>query len=274
MKRWLAAGLLALWMTAPAQAAPAWAGEPEPSAPMGMWGKWCSGKLCLEARTGDGAAATAQTEPTGSATHGHVGHGHAAAPLSDEEVQYSIFMHDTAGIFLVVISLCAFLGGFESRWLAWLQGLWPAVWIIMGLFLFVRGDPDAWPMGGPGLWESVTTLPTAHQVIQHKVLTLVAVFIGLFEWLKGRRVLAHPVWAYVIPTLWAGAALALLLHRHLEHPQMDLANMQHLSWGIQGLLLAVLRLLEDTRVVRWPHRAGLWTIVLMALGVQIALYTE
>jgi putative copper resistance protein D len=264
MKRLLAVSFLAFWL-----AAPAWAGEPGPFVQTGMWGKWCSGKLCLEVWTGEGAAATAQAEPAGSAAHGH-----AAAQGPDEEVQYSIFMHDTAGMFLIVISLCAFLGGFESPWLAWLRGLWPAVWIAMGLFLFVRSDPDAWPMGAAGLWESVTSLPTAHQVIQHKVLTLVAVFIGALEWLKGHRAFAHPAWAYVMPTLWAVAALALLLHRHLEHPQMDLANMQHLSWGIQGLLLAIIRLLEDTKVVQWSHKAGLWTVVLGTLGLQIALYTE
>lgn len=229
--------------------------------------------LCV---SGQGVPATAWAGEE-AVSQMHLSHSeavaHVAPPEPDEDKRYSIFMHDAAGVFLVTIGLLAFLGGFEHRGLAWVGYAWPFLWITLGLFLFVRSDPEAWPIGPAGFWDSFT-IPTAHEVIQHKILSLVTVMVGVFELLMRRRTLSHSAWVYVMPTLWMGAALALMLHRHLDHPQMDLANMQHVSWGIQSLLLATIRLLEDTKVLRWDHSSGLWTLVLAVLGLQIAIYTE
>lgn len=192
---------------------------------------------------------------------------------SEDGKRYSIFMHGAAGVFLVAIGLLAFVGGFKHPGLAWVRNLWPFLWVALGLFLFIRSDPEAWPVGPAGFWESFT-IPTAHEVIQHKILSFIVVLIGVFELLMAKRALLHPGWAYFLPTLWFAAALALIVHRHLGHPHMDLANMQHVSWGIQSLLLATVRLLEDIKVLRWNHNAGIWTLFLAVLGMQIAIYTE
>lgn len=202
--------------------------------------------------------------------HGSLG----VESTSDEaDRQYSIFMHSVAGVFLMAIGGLAFLSGFRRWGLMKLNVVWPFLWIALGVFLLVRSDPEAWPIGPAGFWESFS-LPTAHEIVQHKVLAGVVILIGVFDLLRLQGVLTNRGWSVVMPALWMVAALALLLHRHLDHPAMDLANMQHLSWGIQSLLLAGIRLLEELNVLRWSHASGLWTVVLAVLGVQLALYTE
>ncbi|WP_447972384.1 hypothetical protein [Nitrospira sp. Kam-Ns4a] len=207
------------------------------------------------------------------AQHAHPSAGAVAAESDLVARQYSIFMHRASGGFLVGIGTLGFLSGFRWRWLRGLRTVWPLLWIGLGFFLLVRSDPEAWPIGPVGLWESFS-LPTAGEILQHKVLAAGVVLIGIFELLRVNGRLGGEQWRLVMPGLWMVSAVLLLAHRHLDHPTMDLANLQHLSWGLQSLLLATIRLLEEIGFLRWNHGAGLWTLMLAVLGLQLTFYEE
>jgi copper resistance protein D len=48
---------------------------------------------------------------------------------------------------------------------------WPLLFILMGAFIFLRADPENWPLGPNGFWESFDEV----EVLQHRVAVLLVV---------------------------------------------------------------------------------------------------
>lgn len=149
-------------------------------------------------------------------------------------------------------------------------------WIGMGVFLFIRSDPEAWPMGPPGFIESFS-IPTTSEWIQHKVLSMIPLFMGLYA-MKGetnsRPTTARP-WHYAAIGLAAFGGLALLVHMHLDHPdQTDIVNLQHRWFAINALFIAASMLLDLREQIQWRLKPYLLPIGLLLLGYQLFIYVE
>ncbi len=185
---------------------------------------------------------------------------------------YSLFMHHTAGQFVFAIGILMALDRATQSRRPLLRYAIGAMWMLFGLFIFVRANPDGWPIGA-GFWDSWTR-PTAVEWIQHKVLSLIPLGLALYAF-RGRHVMEQDKGAaYVAVGLAILGAVGLLGHQHLDHPGLDLVNMQHRVFAGTSLLIAV-SLLQEARG-RWVgnNKGFIVPTLLILLSLQLVWYTE
>jgi hypothetical protein len=122
----------------------------------------------------------------------------------------SEFNHHIAGWaligvgFLVLISiLYPSLGG--------LRYFWPALFLLMGLFLFAWSDSEIWPRGNMS-WAWL--LHHDHEAGQHKIYALLLMAIGFVEYRRAYGSLNRFWRAWAFPILAIVGAALLLIHDH------------------------------------------------------------
>jgi len=191
-------------------------------------------------------------------------------PKAAEDRAWSEYNHHVAGLFVLVMGLLATMQGL--RWARWTRH-WPVIFLGMAGFLFMRNDPEAWPRGALGFWESLSD-PV---VFQHRVFVLLIVAFGVFEWsvhLERLRTKGH---ALVFPLLCAVSGGFLLAHTHSadDLKEQVLIELSHLQLGLLATFVAWARWLElrlpppDDRL---PGR--LWAIGFTLVGFFLLMYRE
>jgi putative copper resistance protein D len=184
------------------------------------------------------------------------------------ERAWSEYNHHWAGFFVLLMGL----GAIAERLGARPARHWPLVFLGLAVFLFVRNDPKAWPLGPTGFWESLT-LP---DVLQHRVFVLLVIAFAVFEWAVRTGRLAVRPWGYVFPLLCAVGGGLLLTHSHamFNLKQEFLAEVTHAPLGILGAFAGWGRWLE-LRLPESSARAGwLWTLCFTAVGAVLLVYRE
>lgn len=201
----------------------------------------------------------------------------AAAPIEDtlstrqpEEYAWSEYNHHMAGVFVFTMGLLAVLDlAGHVRW----ARHWPLILLGLAAFMFVRNDPRAWPLGPAGFWETMV-LP---DVLQHRLVVLLVVALGLFEWLVRIGALARPGWRLVFPILCAVGGGMLLTHSHAMFNLKNefLAEVSHAPMGILGVFMGWGRWLElrlppaDRALPGW-----IWSVSLLLIGSILLVYRE
>lgn len=194
-----------------------------------------------------------------------------------ESSAYSVFMHHAAGVGLLLIGGLVLADRLTGRRHPIFRQAVGFTWIGMGIFLFIRSDPEAWPMGPPGFIESFF-IPTTGEWIQHKVLSMIPMFMGWYSIKGGNdpgpKTAAKP-WHYLAIGLACFGGLALLIHMHLDHPEeADVVNFQHRLFAINSLFIAASLVLDMREQIRWKFKPYLLPIGLLLLGFQLFIYTE
>ena len=207
-------------------------------------------------------------------TDSHPQHVHGEVP-SQKNVSgrpYSLFMHHTAGYFVFVIGILMAIDRATPSPRRLSQYAIGTMWALFGLFIFVRADPDGWPMGS-GFWES-WTMPTAVEWLQHKVLSLIPLLLALYAFCGRHRMRQDNGGSYVAVVLAIIGAVGLLSHQHLDHPSLDVVNVQHRFFASTCLLIAV-SLLQEARG-RWVGNSKrlIFPMLLILLSLQLVWYTE
>src|SRR5262249_50270476 len=101
------------------------------------------------------------------------------------DMTWSEYNHNSAGIFVLLIGLLALLS--RSKHFAWAK-MWPLIFLGLAVFLFVRSDPENWPLGPNGFWESFM----ASDVLQHRVAVILVIMFATFQWrVETKRVQSH-----------------------------------------------------------------------------------
>jgi putative copper resistance protein D len=184
------------------------------------------------------------------------------------EQAWSEYNHHWSGFFVLLMGLGAVLERVGVRW----ARHWPLAFLGLAVFMFVRNDPRAWPLGPTGFWESLT-LP---DVLQHRVFTLLVVAFGVFEWMVRTERLPRRPWAYAFPLLCAVGGGLLLTHSHamFNLKQEFLTEVTHAPLGILGAFAGWGRWLElrvpsSSRVSGWA-----WTACLAGVGLLLLVYRE
>ena len=201
----------------------------------------------------------------------------AAAPIDDtlstrqpEEYAWSEYNHHTAGFFVFAMGVLALLERTgRARW----ARHWPLLLLGLAAFMFIRNDPRAWPLGPAGFWESMA-LP---DVLQHRLVVLIVVAFGLFEWLVRIGTLARPGWRFVFPIVCAAGGAMLLTHSHAMFNLKNefLAEVSHAPMGVLGVLMGWGRWLElrlpgeDRAVPGW-----VWSTAFCLIGAILLVYRE
>ncbi len=90
------------------------------------------------------------------------------------DIAWSEYNHHWAGLFVIAIGILGLLQRAGLR----AARHWPLVLLGLAGFLFVRSDPETWPLGQIGFFESMRDV----EVLQHRVFVLLIVAFALFEW--------------------------------------------------------------------------------------------
>lgn len=193
-------------------------------------------------------------------------------PRVPADIAWSEYNHHWAGIFVIAIGLLALLERTRVRWLAWTRH-WPLVFLGLAVFLFIRSDPEDWPLGTIGFWESLKDA----EAFQHKVIVFLVVAFGLFEWGVRTGYLKRPWAPLVYPILTAMGGGMLLMHSHniSDVKEQFLIEMTHIPLALLAVISAWSRWLELrldpplNRTFGW-----VWPITYVLIGLLLLEYRE
>lgn len=190
----------------------------------------------------------------------------------DPDIAYSLFMHHSSGIALLAVGLLMLL---DRLWLCprdFTGVLIGCTWLLFGMFVFIMGDPEGWPIGFAGFIESFS-MPTASEWIQHKLLSLIPMVLGIYS-ITIRRIppsINLAGWAAGLALL---GGIGLIVHQHANHPDFDIVNLQHWIFAFTSFFIAASLLVERSEAVTTKSKSFFVPLEIMVLGLQLALYVE
>jgi len=158
------------------------------------------------------------------------------------------------------------------RWFAWAKH-WPIAFIGLAAFLLLRADPENWPLGPSGFWESFTSA----DVTQHRLFVLLILLFAGFEWCVQTGRLSASKAALVFPGVCALGGALLLTHTHaLSNLKEELlAELSHIPLALLAVTAGWARWLD----LRFPGpgrkiAARVWPVCFALIGVVLLLYRE
>jgi len=188
------------------------------------------------------------------------------------DIAWSEYNHNWAGIFVLLTGLFALLS--RSKYFPWAR-MWPLIFLGLALFLFLRSDPENWPLGPNGFWESFAV----SDVLQHRAAVVLVIAFAIFQWrVETRRVRSHFA-ALVFPAVCALGGVILLTHTHaLSNVKEELLiELSHTPLAILAVIAGWSRWLE----LRLPEpvrmRKGLawvWPVSFILIGLILMGYHE
>lgn len=193
-------------------------------------------------------------------------------PNTLAEKSWSEYNHHWAGLIVLAIGLLAFLA--QTKHFPWARN-WPLFFLGLSLFLFLRSDPETWPLGPNGFWVTLQD----PEVLLHRIFSLLVIGLAIFEWRvqTGRVATEGP--RLIFPALVAVASALLLTHSHSlgNIKEEVLAELSHAPLAILGVVAGWSRWLE----LRLPaenkvrdRMAWLWPTCLVLIGLLLLNYRE
>ncbi len=191
-------------------------------------------------------------------------------PRNAADIAWSEYNHHWAGLFVLALGILALLSQAGLRW----ARHWPLVFLGLSAFLFLRSDPEVWPLGDIGLIESLRD----PEVVQHRIFATLPLLLGIFEWCVRTGRLRSRASAEVFPLLCALGGALLLTHNHTIANVKDalLIEFTHTPLALASILAGWSRWLE----IRMPPGriatvAGwLWPSCFVAVGLMLFFYRE
>jgi copper resistance protein D len=194
-------------------------------------------------------------------------------PRNAADIAWSEYNHHWSGLFVVAIGLLALLNAAGVRW----AKHWPLMFLGLAAFLFLRSDPEVWPMGEQGFFVSFRDI----EVLQHRMFVLLIVVFALFEWRVRVAREVKPWMRLVFPLLCAVGGMLLLTHSHAIANLKDqlLIELTHTPLAITAVVAGWSRWLElrldpvanrtEWRIARW-----LWPVCFVLIGLMLLNYRE
>jgi putative copper resistance protein D len=198
-----------------------------------------------------------------------------ADPLSTNtpaDIAWSEYNHSWAGVFVLLTGLLALLS--RSKYFRWAR-MWPLIFLGLALFLFLRSDPETWPLGPNGFWESFAS----SDVLQHRVAVLLVITFAIFQWrVETNRLQSHFA-ALVFPAVCALGGVTLLTHTHPlgNVKEQLLIELSHTPLAIFAVIAGWSRWLELRLPVPIPTRkwlAWVWPVCFIIIGLILIDYHE
>lgn len=185
------------------------------------------------------------------------------------DIGWSEYNHHWAGVFVVLIGALALLNQAGMRW----ARHWPLLFFGLAVFLFLRSDPEVWPMGTEGLWESLRDI----EVLQHRFFVLLTVIFGVFEWRVRAGGWTNKRAALVFPLVTAIGGAALLTHSHAiaNVKEALLIELTHTPLALTAIAAGWARWLELRLDGRGGRVAGwVWPVCFVLIGLMLLSYRE
>ncbi len=186
------------------------------------------------------------------------------------EREWSEYNHHWAGIVVLVAGLLAVLGRWDgARW----ARHWPLAFLGLAVFLFLRADPEAWPLGPRGFWASFYN----PEDLQHRLFILLIVSFVAFEWSVQTQRLRSSKAALVFPAVCALGGALLLTHDHTlgNVKEEVLTEMSHTAIALFAVFAGWSRWLELRGSGRGKLIAAwVWPACLVCIGLVLLNYRE
>ena len=191
-------------------------------------------------------------------------------PSTPGDIAWSEYNHHWAGAIVLLVGLLAL--GARVPALGWARN-WPLAFLALAVFLFLRADPENWPLGPRGFWESFLVA----EVLQHRLFVVLIVLFGFFEWGVTTGRIASPRAALVFPGVCAVGGALLLTHAHPlgNIKEALLSELSHIPLGILGVVAGWSRWLEwrtgdnSRRILSY-----IWPACFVLVGVILLNYRE
>jgi putative copper resistance protein D len=191
-------------------------------------------------------------------------------PRNADDIAWSEYNHHWAGLIVLAIGLLALAE--RSGRAPWARN-WPLIFLALAAFLFLRSDPETWPLGDIGLVESLRD----PEVLQHRIFVVLIIGFAIFEW-RVRTGRSHSRRAaFVFPLITAIGGMLLLTHSHALSNLKDqmLIEMSHVPLALLGIAAGWSRWLElrldprGARIASW-----IWPVCFVLVGGVLLSYRE
>jgi putative copper resistance protein D len=193
-------------------------------------------------------------------------------PNTPAEKAWSEYNHHWAGIIVLVMGVLALVA--QAGHLSWARN-WPLAFFGLSAFLFLRSDPETWPLGPVGFWMTLAD----PEVLLHRFFAVLVIALAVFEWRVQTGRVASGRARLVFPVLIAVSGALLLTHSHsLGNLKEELlAELSHIPLAVLAVTAGWSRWLE----LRLPSEnrtrgvmARLWPLCFVLIGVVLLNYRE
>jgi len=195
------------------------------------------------------------------------------SPLSLRSIndsKWSEYNHHWMGLIVLGMGLLALLA--RTGHAKWAEN-WPLLMIAIGIFIFLRGDPECWPLGPKSFW----TTWADPEIFQHRAAALLCIVFAIFELRVRRQPSQQGVLPLIFPLLCAIGAALLLTHSHgaTNVREETLAELSHTPMAVVGVVAGWSRWLE----LRLPEKdrsipSWIWPICFVIIGAGLLNYRE
>jgi len=236
---------------------------------------------------GDNTEQLAAGKQDHSMHEGHHGHNPSMpSEPTDAEDQVKLladkreseFNHHLAGFFVVLGGIFILAqAALTERWpLA--RHVWPATFLLSGIFVLVWSDTELWPFGGRQWLEA---LQHNREVLQHKTFAVLLLGLGWIESMRVKGKLRTAWSGLVFPLLAIGGSLLLLFHQHeggMHGPNhmevMARIQSEHVSYAAVGIGIGLAKVLAEVKMRGQQIFATLWPLLMVGLGILLMFYRE
>jgi copper resistance protein D len=188
------------------------------------------------------------------------------------DIAWSEYNHTWAGVVVCLMGILALLS--RNRYFRWAH-VWPLMFLGLAVFLFLRADPENWPLGPYGFWASFSS----SDVLQHRIAVLLIIAFAIFQYgVETNRVKSQAA-ALVFPAVCALGGALLLTHTHaLSNVKEELlVELSHTPLAIFAVVAGWSRWLE----IRLPesnhtrrYLAWVWPVCFIMIGLILMNYHE
>lgn len=229
------------------------------------------------------AGAQHQSDETLATPH-EVDHAHEAPHAqgdggwegSSQGVAFSEFNHRISGLLLVLIGLFEGTAVLRVGSPLWTRLVLPGALGLLGVFVLVWSDHDAWPIGS--LSFAQTFFGGDYEIVQHKLYGVLAVSVAVSEVFRRTHRVRHAAWAIPLPLFAVLGGLMLFLHSHGIHPAAEKIQLHH---AIMGGLSVSAGAAKSAAVwgsgvtSRWAKGWNVaWAALILLIGLQLLVYSE
>jgi putative copper resistance protein D len=213
---------------------------------------------------------------TGIANDSHQGHASGRWEGSPEGRAFSEFNHHFAGLCDVVFGLAELGYALQYPLPLWTRLVLPGALGVVGGFVLIWSDHDAWPIGSLSFRE--TFFGQDREVVEHKFYGVMALLIALCETLRRLGRVRHPVWAAPLVLSTLAGALWLFVHSHGNHPAAAKIQFHHSLLALVGVGAGLSKGMASWLPGALPHTRKRWEVAwagsVILFGFLLLVYSQ
>lgn len=187
------------------------------------------------------------------------------------DMKWSEYNHHWLGLIVLAMGILAVVA--RTGRAPWAE-YWPLLMIGIAIFIFLRGDPECWPLGPKSFWSTFAD----PEIFQHRAAALLCVAFAIFELRVRRNPSQQGVLPLIFPVICAVGAALLLTHSHDSSNVREetMAELSHTPMAVLGVMAGWSRWLE----LRLPsskergYASWIWPVCFVLIGAGLLNYRE